>query len=233
MIPKWGKQPVIITDASQHSMKNYEISLDALADEKMLFERRCLQLFICPPWGIYKLLSDIGKRGSMWSRIFLFVWVLSQWLVLIHAGSNIIINTLTANLAVTMFFLMNLYFGLDAANCSEEELDRVRNILVIIVITTAIFVLMYKIPIAFGWAANKIIGTGAVQYSKIDRLLMKILVSSWFIFAIATRYKLFDMFPKTQMLETGDLRALTDERICAIIFTYVMMIAMSLRYDFM
>lgn len=186
------------------------------------FEIRGLQLLICPPWGIYKLISGRAVHEHLAPRLFLFAWTVSQWIVLIGAGSNKIISIPLANLSVAMFFFTNIYFGVDANEFSEEERTRLYGITLRMVVTASNFIIMYKIPTAFSYAVSMYVPY-STHFSGVEFILNSILVVSWLIFVFLDKYEVFARFPKTEFKEQlYGMMPLTSEKICIIGFLYIL-----------
>lgn len=196
-----------------------------------IFEIRSLQLFILPPWPIYKMISDKKIKGRKISRIFLLSWVLIQWLLFIDIGTNKGISLLSANLAVAMFFLINLYFGLDINEFTEEERDSLYSLPLRLLVTVCSFEMMYTIPRVISKTLTIFNVMHVVHFSKGHFILGGILAITWFFFLFIDKYKLLSMFPKTEYKDgLYRLMPLTSEKLAMFYIMYFLLALFLLIY---
>ena len=202
-----------------------------MTKEKHLFEIRSLQLFIFPPWSIYKLISDKKVVGHKMSRIFLLFWVIIQWSLLIAAGTNKVLALFSSNLSIAMFFLINFYFGLDMHEFSEDDRKSLSSLPLRLLVTIAAFVMMYSIQRVVSETAANMHISHVVHFTQLHKMIGVILLVAWFIFSLIDRYELLAMFPKTEYKDgVYRLIPLTPEKIALFYIMYVFLIICLVTY---
>jgi hypothetical protein len=193
--------------------------------KKYAFEIRFLQMFFFPPWSMYKIVSDRKVKQKKNTGIFLMIWVILQWLLFLTIGTNLIMGFIYSNLAIAIFFLLNIYVGLDMNEISEGEKKLLHSMPLKFTVTVTTLLIMYSIPNMLSKIyshANIGFLSNTISWSSFHIVSAAVLVISWLIFMFVDKYEIFALFPKTEFKERlYQFLPITSERLALIYFMYI------------
>ena len=214
------------------------IALRVVGMDKMkyTFEIRFLQMLLLPPWSMYRIISIPKVRQRKEAGIFLIIWITLQWVSFVTAGTNKIVSFICANAAITMFFLVDLYVGLDMEEFSESEKEILHSTPLKLLVTATSFFIMYSIPNMISRIylhANIPIFSNTITWTSLHIVLNVILAISWFAFMVLDKYEIFALFPKTEFKDgLYRLIPLTSDKIAAIYFLYIFLLGTFFIYQY-
>ena len=159
--------------------------------------------FLCPPWWVFRIIADEVFSQKRRSSIFLGIWVACQWLLFLSSGSNLLVNYISANFSIVVFFCSNFYFLVDMKILSQHDQRLLRMLPLRILVFVTTMNMMYFVMTLPG----EIVRT----YEKIniklpwDTFLWNqfhffsgiFLILVFFLFILADKYEVFERFPRT------------------------------------
>lgn len=161
------------------------------------YELRFIEMLFFPPLAICHIIFGKGFKEKRFSGIFLITWSFFQWLFFLSIESNMFTKIMTANVAIWLFFYLNLYVSVDLNDFSEADRMILKSFPIKLLVTVTCFFYMYSSPKMTHKAYAGIAGKSFIwtqQYIFISILF----VSSWLAFMIIDNYETFTQFPKPE-----------------------------------